>query len=87
MDRTIEELSKAVKLASGVLYACPTAQKNRVLRAVTVRLRESVPAVLAANAEDVTGAREAGLSAVLLDRLTLNEKRITQMIRGVRGVK
>lgn len=78
--------ARAVKEASRVLYACTTAKKNSLLRAINARLRSETPGILAANARDLAGAQEIGLSKVLVDRLTLNEKRIGQMIRGVRDV-
>jgi glutamate-5-semialdehyde dehydrogenase len=86
MDHSIEDLAYAVKDASRALYTCPSATKNRLLRAVVRRLTGAVSPILKANALDVEAARAAGLSAVLLDRLRLDEKRIAQMVRGVRGV-
>ncbi len=86
MERSIEQLARTVKAAAAAMYVCPTARKNRLLRAIATRLRSAMPAVLAANAEDLEAARGAGLAGVLLDRLTLNEVRLTQMARGVRDV-
>ncbi len=82
----IESQARSVKAASRILYDCPTAKKNRLLRAVISRLRGGVSAVLAANREDLENARLGGLSPVLLDRLTLGEPAIGQVIRGVRDV-
>ena len=82
----IESQARSVKAASGILYDCPTAKKNRLLRAVISRLRGGVSAILAANREDLESARLGGLSPVLLDRLTLGEPAIGQVIRGVRDV-
>src|SRR5690606_22112677 len=42
--------------------------------------------ILAANARDVAGARERGVSKALLDRLTLNPDRVRQMAEGLRAV-
>jgi glutamate-5-semialdehyde dehydrogenase len=86
MHRSIEEQAKTVKAASRVLYSCPPAVKNRLLRAIATRLHGAVPEIIASNTDDLVHARAAGLSPVLLDRLTLDEKRITQMVRGVRDV-
>jgi glutamate-5-semialdehyde dehydrogenase len=82
----IESQARSVKAASWILYDCPTAKKNKLLRAIISRLREGTSAVLAANREDVGNARRGGLSPVLLDRLTLSEPGIQQVIRGVRDV-
>jgi len=82
----VGEKARAVKEASRVLYTCATGKKNSLLRAINARLRSEIPSILAANARDLAGAREIGLSKVLMDRLTLDEKRIGQMIKGVRDV-
>jgi glutamate-5-semialdehyde dehydrogenase len=47
-------------------------------------LSERAPAILAANAADVTAGQAAGLGAGLLDRLRLDETRITDMARQLR---
>ena len=86
MERTIAEQAESVKEASRVLYTSSTSRKNRLLRAIATRLGAAVPDIIASNTEDLDRARAAGLSPVMLDRLTLDEKRIVQMIRGVRDV-
>ena len=47
-------------------------------------LEESTPAILAANAQDMADA-EGHISAVMLDRLRLDEGRIRAMADGVRA--
>lgn len=86
MHVSIQEKARAVKEASRVLAACTSARKNSLLRAINARLRGSTADILASNAEDLARAREHGLSSVLMDRLTLDEKRIGQMMKGVRDV-
>lgn len=86
MQEAIEEQARRVKAASRVLSASTTARKNRALRAMVRRLRSGTREIVAANTEDLAQARAAGLSAVLLDRLTLDERRIGQMIAGVQDV-
>jgi glutamate-5-semialdehyde dehydrogenase len=86
MHEKIIEQAKAVKEASRVLYSCASGKKNSLLRAINSRLRETTPDILAANATDLAQARTQGMPAVLIDRLTLNEQRIKQMMLGVRDV-
>jgi glutamate-5-semialdehyde dehydrogenase len=86
MTSSVQEKAEAVRSASRALYTCTTGKKNSLLRAINARLRENIPAILAANTEDLAGAREQGLSSVMLDRLRLDEKRIRQMISGVNDV-
>jgi glutamate-5-semialdehyde dehydrogenase len=85
-DDLIESQARSVKAASRILYDCPTSKKNRALRAVISRLRTGIPAILGANREDLESARRAGLSQVLLERLTLSERGIRQVMQGVQDV-
>jgi glutamate-5-semialdehyde dehydrogenase len=78
--------AKSVKDASKVLYTCSTKKKNDLLKAINNRLLTETKKILSANFKDLKLAGQSGLSKVLLDRLTLNEKRITQMINGVKDV-
>ena len=86
IEERVESQARSVKAASRILYDCPTARKNRLLRAIISRLRAGTPAIIAANREDLESARRGGLSPVLLDRLTLNEPGIRQVTKGVRDV-
>ena len=54
-----------------------TARKNQALTAGAAALRAQTPELLAANAQDLRAARERGMSSALLDRLLLNESRVT----------
>ncbi len=85
-EESILRKAESVKTSSGVLYNCTPAQKNTLLKALNKRLLSETPAILAANKKDLENAEKAGISKVLLDRLTLNEERINQMIDGVKAV-
>jgi glutamate-5-semialdehyde dehydrogenase len=84
--KLVVKKAKSVKKASAALYTAPTSKKNSLLQAIAARLGKDSSVIRAANERDLANARRAGLSPVLLDRLTLNEKRIAQMIAGVRDV-
>jgi glutamate-5-semialdehyde dehydrogenase len=86
LERIIERKARSTKEASKVLYNCPTDTKNRLLGRIGTRLQEETPSLLKANEADLRHARTHGLTSVLIDRLTLNEKRIEQMIRGIQEV-
>ena len=86
LESDIPTKAKCVKEASNVLYTCSTSKKNALLKAIINRLRSETAAIIDANKEDLRNAEQAGLSKVLMDRLTLNEKRIEQMIAGVKDV-
>lgn len=82
----IHDFGKRARAAARQLRQCTTAQKNDGLRAMADELVAAQEELLAANASDVAQGKDAGLSAAMLDRLTLNPKRIVAMADGVRQV-
>ncbi len=86
LEVNIIKKARSVKEASGILYNCTTGKKNALLKAINDRLRSETSAILKANRKDLMNAAQNGLQKILLDRLTLNELRIKQMIAGVKDV-
>ncbi|EHR0573821.1 glutamate-5-semialdehyde dehydrogenase [Vibrio parahaemolyticus] len=84
MDLT--NMGKAAKDAAFELATVPTAQKNQALAIIADELEANSAAILAANAKDIELGREAGLTDALLDRLLLNEERLTGIANDVRNV-
>ncbi|HBC3838090.1 glutamate-5-semialdehyde dehydrogenase [Vibrio parahaemolyticus] len=84
MDFT--NMGKAAKDAAFELATAPTAQKNQALAIIADELEANSAAILAANAKDIELGREAGLTDALLDRLLLNEERLTGIANDVRNV-
>lgn len=82
---TTLELLQRAKDAKGAMALADTDTKNRALNAMAEALEEQAPAILAANALDLEGARGA-VSDVMLDRLALSPQRIKGMADGVREV-
>ena len=72
--------------AAQALALAGTPQKNAALRAAAAAIRNRRSEILAANAQDLRGARERQLSAALLDRLELNAGRIEAMAKGLEEV-
>ncbi|MCI8359933.1 MAG: glutamate-5-semialdehyde dehydrogenase [Clostridiales bacterium] len=83
---SLQRMGEKAKAAARILAAAQSAAKDRALTAVAAALRASVPAILAANAEDLAAGRAAGLTEGLLDRLALSQSRIEGMARGVEEV-
>jgi glutamate-5-semialdehyde dehydrogenase len=77
------DVGAAARLASRTMAQADTATKNRALTEIANSLRSRVPELLAANARDVAGAREAGLDPASIDRLTLTEKTVAGMAEGL----
>src|SRR6218665_384344 len=82
----VRSLAEAARKASRVLATAPTAQKDEALRAMARHLRARLPAILAANAEDLTAAREGGKPTAFLDRLLLDASRVEGMAKAVEEV-
>jgi len=86
IEKSVIKKARSVKEASGILSLCTTAKKNALLKTINKYLRRETAAILKANKKDLHNAHLAGVQKVLLDRLTLNEQRIQQMINGVKDV-
>ena len=82
----LQEQGRRAKAASYTLAAAGTARKNAALEAIADILTERRDEWLAANAEDIAAAREAGMRSAMLDRLTLTEERIAGIVEAVRQV-
>jgi glutamate-5-semialdehyde dehydrogenase len=62
------------------------ASRNAALLAGAQAIRDRAASILAANAQDMQAARARGLSAALLDRLLLNDKRVEGMAAGLEQI-
>ncbi len=82
----LEDMGRRAKEASRKLAQATGAQRDAALRAMAAALLENTGKILCQNALDMENGRQAGLSAALLDRLLLNEKRVRDMAEGLRGV-
>lgn len=82
----LEEMGKAARAASYKLAELTTEQKNQVLLTIADRLEAESADILAANEQDLADARQNGMSAALLDRLTLNPQRLKGIADDVRQV-
>src|SRR5712691_141035 len=80
------EVGRRARAASRELARADTATKNRALVAAAAAVRRDAKKLLAANADDVKGARAAGEDAAFIDRLTLTEKNIESMAQGLEQV-
>ncbi|MCS7163936.1 MAG: glutamate-5-semialdehyde dehydrogenase [Thermodesulfovibrio sp.] len=81
-------LNKALqaKEASRFIAKASTEQKNRIIIRMAEYLKERKDELLSANRVDLENAEKKGISKALIDRLTLNEKRIDEMINGLKEV-
>ena len=82
----VEDKARAAKAAAQVLATAGTTAKNAALHAMAEALVTQQDAILAANALDIVGATERGLSPHSIERLTLSPKRIAEMQTGLKQV-
>ena len=80
------ELGQRAKAASRLLARATTEHKNAALLALADQLMAHCADILAANAIDVEAAKANGLSAAMIDRLLLNEKRLNGIATDQRNV-
>jgi glutamate-5-semialdehyde dehydrogenase len=84
LDTTVlDERLAAAKEASYRLATATTAEKNAALEQVALLLQAAAREIIAANELDLAAGREAGLAAGLLDRLTLDERRVDALAEAV----
>src|SRR5882757_11091172 len=82
----VHDSARRARTAAIDLAVASRAAKDAALRAMAEALLAECPAILEANAVDVTRAREAGTSEAMIDRLRLDEKRVAAMAAGLRDV-
>ncbi|HZV09612.1 MAG TPA: glutamate-5-semialdehyde dehydrogenase, partial [Novosphingobium sp.] len=85
-DALVVRLAHAGRAAQAVLARLSPAEKSAALVAAAEALRRAAPAILAANAEDMANGAARGLTAALLDRLRLDDKRLAGMADAVENV-
>ena len=77
------EQAKAAKLALG---QANSTVKNAALEAIALNLEGAVKEIMTANAKDLVSGKDSGIAQSLLDRLTLDEKRISGLAAAVRQI-
>jgi len=82
----VEEMGRKAREASLRLSYLSTEVKDAALLAMADALEGSAEEILEGNGKDLAAGEEAGMSKALIDRLTLNEKRIGEMAGGLREV-
>ena len=83
---TIHEMAVKARAAAAEMRKLTTEEKNALLLRIADALEAAKPEIDAANAEDVEAAKANGLSAAMVDRLTLTDARFKSMTDGVRYV-
>ena len=80
------EMGRNAREASRQIANAKSNIKNEALRSLASLLEKARPAIREANNADIAAARTAGMIDALLDRLTLNEKRLDALSRDLRSL-
>jgi glutamate-5-semialdehyde dehydrogenase len=86
LNEQMMRLAKQAKAASRELAKLSTREKNSCLLAMADALEKNSAAMKEANALDMEVGAKLNLSAAMLDRLQLDDKRIAGMAKGLREV-
>jgi glutamate-5-semialdehyde dehydrogenase len=85
-EQLVTDICRRAKEAARVLGAVLTDRKNQALLAMARAMEDGAAGLKKANAVDIAAGKEAGLSAAMIDRLTLSDAVIDSMAQGLREV-
>ncbi len=85
-EELILDIAQRAKQAFNHSATLSAPKKNAILLMAADRLEASMERIRQENEKDLATAKERGLSHAMIDRLTLNEKRIGEMAQGLREV-
>ena len=83
---TMAEIGRRAREAAAALALVPADAKSTALRAAAGAVRAQAEAILAANADDLAAAKQAGIRGALLDRLALDPKRLEGVAKGLEDI-
>lgn len=86
IQSAIHDMGRRARAASRELVKLSTEQKNAILLAMADEIQAREVTLLEENAKDLMRAEENGLSKAMLDRLTLDPKRLAAIAQAVREV-
>ena len=82
----LDPLGRAAQEAAGLIAHATTDEKNNFLQVLAKHIRLEQAMILRANQQDVSQGEQSGLSAAMLDRLTLNPDRLEALAASVEQV-
>jgi glutamate-5-semialdehyde dehydrogenase len=83
---TIKKMAQEAKRAARGLASLSTGTKNQALARIAEVLWQEKEAIQEENRLDLMAARELGLTAAFMDRLTLSDKVLQSMVKGLHEV-
>lgn len=86
MESEVLIKARSLKQASFKALTLSAQTRIKILQAIAENLHKNRALILKSNAQDLEAGKKKNLTAALLDRLTLNDKRIDEMIQGLKSV-
>jgi len=86
IDSLMAGIGRNARAAARPLAIATADEKNRALEAMAAEILANRDTILAANAIDLANARESGVAAAFLDRLTLTPERIEGIAAAIRDI-
>lgn len=83
---TLEQLGRQAKEAFKILSRTDSRIRQQAVDSIADELEACFDKVQAANLKDIQKGRETGLTEALIDRLTLNESRLTGLVADLRSL-
>ena len=81
---TVQQLGQNAKGCAAQINTASTADKNRALSVIAEELEAGVKQIIEENKKDIATAREMGIPETMIDRLMLDEGRISGIADAVR---
>jgi glutamate-5-semialdehyde dehydrogenase len=86
VEDTIRTIAQAARKASTVVAVLSTNKKNQALGGIAQKLLDRASIIKEENKKDLASAKIAGLSDAMIDRLTVDDRVIESMAKGLRDV-
>lgn len=86
LHAAMRSLGRAARAAADRLALIDSAAKDHALKDMAAAIRAAKKTILEANADDMVEAKAKGLSAAMLDRLMLDDKRVEAMAKGLEEI-
>lgn len=86
MTEIWQDMAENAKVAATITRSLSTAQKNNALVTLAIEINNQRELILEENQNDLRKAQEKQLGSALIDRLSLDNDKIDQMIAGINQV-
>jgi len=86
IKQEVLKLAQEARNAARCIANVSSKAKDRALLNMAGKLEQKGEYLLEANRKDIAGVRDKGLSSAMIDRLTLNPKRIKEMAAGLQEI-